>query len=150
MIFYYLDASAWVKRYYQESGTIWIQNLFRNYRMACSPLGLVEVLATLTRKHKSRAFGISAFRQKTEDLEDDWRHFIQVELTEEVIKTSKRLIIDFALRGADAIHLASALLLQGRFVDNDDQLILVTSDIEMKNAAKMSSLMVVDPNEQET
>ena len=28
MIFYYLDASAWVKRYYQETGTRWVQKLF--------------------------------------------------------------------------------------------------------------------------
>ena len=28
MIFYYLDASAWVKRYYRESGTDLVQGLF--------------------------------------------------------------------------------------------------------------------------
>ena len=33
MIFYYLDASAWVKRYYQETGTAWVQNVFTQKRM---------------------------------------------------------------------------------------------------------------------
>jgi len=28
MIFYFLDASAWVKRYFKEKGTDFVQNLF--------------------------------------------------------------------------------------------------------------------------
>jgi predicted nucleic acid-binding protein len=53
MIFYYLDSSAWVKRYYQESGTTWVQSLFEhNQVLACASLGLVEVMATLARKCK--------------------------------------------------------------------------------------------------
>ena len=55
MIFYYLDASAWVKRYYHESGTTWVQSLFEhNQVLACASLGLVEVMATLARKCKAR------------------------------------------------------------------------------------------------
>lgn len=55
MIFYYLDASAWVKRYYQETGTTWVRDLFSsNHVMACASLGLIEVMATLARKCKAR------------------------------------------------------------------------------------------------
>ena len=32
MIYHYLDASAWVKRYSQEIGTVWIQNFSRSRR----------------------------------------------------------------------------------------------------------------------
>lgn len=54
MIFYYLDASAWVKRYYLETGTSWLQALFDAApTVACASLGLVEVMATLARKHKA-------------------------------------------------------------------------------------------------
>lgn len=53
---------------------------------------------------------------------------------------------DYALRGADAIHLASALHLQGLFAHQDHEFIFVTSDIELKNAAQLSNLTVVDPN----
>lgn len=43
MIFYYLDASAWVKRYYLETGTPWIQALFDSApTVTCASLGLVE------------------------------------------------------------------------------------------------------------
>lgn len=65
MIFYYLDASAWVKRYYQETGTSWVQKLFAdNVTMACASLGLVEVMATLARKAKAREIAHSLLTLK--------------------------------------------------------------------------------------
>ena len=62
MIFYYLDASAWVKRYYWESGTRWVQALFaQNPAIACTSLGLIEVMATLARKRKARDIDLLSF-----------------------------------------------------------------------------------------
>lgn len=113
MIFYYLDASAWVKRYYQETGTNWVQDLFAQNRMiACATLGLIEVMATLARKRKAGGIDLPILEQKIQELEEDWEHFIQVQLTDEAVKVAKELAKELALRGADAVHLASALLLQ--------------------------------------
>lgn len=150
MIFYYLDASAWVKRYYQEVGTAWVQDLFvQNRAIACASLGLVEVTATLARKRKAQGISLSLLEQKTHELEEDWEHFIQVQLTAEAMDLAKELAKELALRGADAVHLASALLLQRRFAEEDDQLIFVTSDQELKEAAQSSGLTAIDPDEQE-
>ncbi|MBD2771052.1 type II toxin-antitoxin system VapC family toxin [Iningainema tapete] len=149
MIFYYLDASAWVKRYYQELGTIWLQKLFaQNPNFACATLGFVEVVATLTRKQKAGQINSSQFQQKIQDLEVDWQNFTQVQLTAEVVDRSKLLAVSLALRGADAVHLGSAFLLQRR-LSQGDQLILVTSDYELKVAARSSGLVVLDPQEEE-
>jgi hypothetical protein len=54
-----------------------------------------------------------------------------------------------ALRGADAVHLASVLLLRSRLTEEDDQLTLVASDRELKDAAQSSNLTIIDPEEQE-
>jgi len=70
-------------------------------------------------------------------------------LTAKAVDKAKVLARESALRGADAIHLASGLLLQSRFAQGDDQLIFVTADQELKQAAKVSGLVVLDPNEQE-
>ncbi len=149
MIFYYLDASAWVKRYYQELGTIWLQKLFsQNPTFTCATLGFVEVVATLARKHKAGQINPSQFKQKMQELEADWQNFTQVQLTAEAVDRSKDLAVSFALRGADAVHLASAFLLQGHLFQ-DDQLVLVTSDHELKVAAQLSGLVVLDPEEEE-
>lgn len=150
MIFYYLDASAWVKRYYQEAGTAWVQDLFiHNRSLACASLGLIEVMATLARKGKAGEINPSMLKQKAEELEEDWGQFIQVQLTDEAVDIAKRLAREQALRGADAIHLASAILLRSRFAEEDDRLIFVTSDHELKEKAQSSGLDVIDPEEQE-
>jgi len=149
VIIYYLDASAWVKRYYQEMGTQWVQGLFiRGETIGCATLGMIEVIATLSRKHKAREITAFQFKQKAQELEDDWKHFIQIQMTSEVVDNAKELTKKLALRGSDAIHLSSALLLQRRFLGKDDRLIIVTSDYELKKAAKSTGLTDIDPIEQ--
>ena len=149
MIIYYLDASAWVKRYYQEVGTQWVQGLFaHNETIACATLGMIEVMATLSRKRKAREIAMSQFKLKAQELEDDWKRFIQIQMTSEVVDNAKELTKKLALRGSDAIHLSSALLLQRRFLGKDDRLIVVTSDYELKKAAKSTGLTDIDPIEQ--
>ena len=150
MIFYYLDASAWGKRYYWESGTQWVQELFaQNPTIACASLGLIEVTATLARKRKARDIDLLSFEQKVQELEEDWVRFIQIQLTIETMDLAKDLAKNMALRGADAVHLASALVLQRRFADAEDRLVFVASDRELKDAAQSSGLVVSDPEEQE-
>ena len=150
MIFYYLDASAWVKRYYSELGTRWVQELFAQHpTIACASLGLIEVTATPARKRKAREIDPLPFEQKVQELEEDWGSFIQIQLTTEAVDLAKDLARNMALRGADAVHLASALVLQRRFADVEDRLVFVASDRELKEAAQSSSLAVIDPEEQE-
>ena len=151
MIFYYLDASAWVKRYYWESGTDTVQGLFETeHKLACASLGFVEMMATLARTRKARGVDSAAFEQKSVELESDWERFIQIQLSAEAVELAKVVARRLALRGADAIHLASALILQERFVDEDDRLILVTSDRELKEAGEISGLIVMNPEEGES
>jgi predicted nucleic acid-binding protein len=150
MIFYYLDASAWVKRYYRETGTAWVPDLFaHDPTMACASLGVVEVMATLARKVKAREVSRSRLARKVQELEKDWRQFIQIHFTAEAVDRARDIARQRALRGADAVHLASALLLQSRFAEEDDRLVLVASDRELKEAAQASGLDVTDPEEQE-
>lgn len=136
MTFHYLDASAWVKRYYQERGSTWVQRLFRdNQTLGCASLGLIEVVATLARKRKAGAIDRSHFERKAKEVKEDWDRFVKVHLTGETVELAKSLAGDLALRGADAVHLASALLIRRRLADEDDRLIFVTSDSELKEAA---------------
>jgi uncharacterized protein len=150
VIFLYLDASAWVKRYYSELGTRWVQEWFaQNPTIACASLGLIGVTATLARKRKAREIDPFPFEQKVQELEEDWGSFIQIHLSTETLDLAKDLARNMALRGADAVHLASALVLQRRFADVEDRLVFVASDRELKEAAQSSSLAVIDPEEEE-
>jgi len=146
LIFYYLDASAWIKRYYAEEGTAWVQGVFAQKPVfACASLGLIEVTATLSRKRKAHEITYPQFMQKIVELEDDWGRFIQIQMTEEVVSLAKELTKKLFLRGADSVHMASALILQKRFEKDDDRLIIIASDNELKAAARTLGIEVTDP-----
>jgi len=105
-------------------------------------------MATLARKHKAEEIDSVTFEQKAQELEEDWESFVQIRFATELVHRAKEVAKQQALRGADAIHLASALLLESRFVETDDRLIFVASDHELKKAALSSGLEVIDPEEQ--
>jgi predicted nucleic acid-binding protein len=92
MTLYYLDSSAWVKRYYRETGTAWVENLFAQHQpVACASFGVIEVTATLARKQKGRLISLSQFEQKMRDLDQDWQHLVQLGLTDQVVTTAREL-----------------------------------------------------------
>ncbi len=145
MIYHYLDASAWVKRYSQEIGTVWIQIFFaQNPTIVCATLGLVEVTATFSRKHRGLRITADQLQQIGHDTQTDWSNFIQIQLAEVVIKEATQLTRQLALRGADAIHLAAATTFQTR-IDASDSLVFITADQELISAAQMIGMSVIDP-----
>jgi hypothetical protein len=100
-----------------------VQELFaQNPAIASASLGLIEVTATLARKRKAREIDPLSFEQKVQELEDDEGSFIQIHLSTETADVAKDLARNMALHGADAVHLASALVLQRRFADAEDRL----------------------------
>jgi predicted nucleic acid-binding protein len=147
---YYLDASAWVKRYLQEDGTIWVQDVFAQQQtLACASLGYIEVNATLARKHKAGDITADQFAEKIRELDEDWRGIIEVRLVAEVVADAKDLATRIALRGADAIHLASAITLRRRLSNGADDVAFVAADEELKAAAHAAGFTVLDPVEQQ-
>jgi uncharacterized protein len=146
MIYYYLDASAWVKRYYEEDGSAKIQELFSSEaRMVSSWLGNLEVLAALHRKMKSGELPRIRLKDKLILLKDDWNSFVQMQIDEEIFELAKTVIQGYALRGSDALHLASALRSLGTTNTKMDQLFFVASDKELIKAAESVKLAVIDP-----
>ncbi|MBM4041034.1 MAG: type II toxin-antitoxin system VapC family toxin [Planctomycetes bacterium] len=146
MTVYYLDASAWVKRYCAEAGSAWVQALFaQNAVLSSASLGFVEVAATLARKEKAGEMPPSRLDAAIAELRRDWQRLIQLHLTTEAVEDAFRATRTHALRGADAVHLASALLVAANVSEPEDEMILVTSDRELRQAALASGLHVMDP-----
>ena len=141
----YLDASAWVKRYYQEPGTEATQALFvEGAVLACASLGIVEVLATLARKRKARQINETQFQQKQIEVESDWQQFIQVQLSPDVLTNALILTANLSLRGADAVHLASAIVLQ-QSLPSPECFRLVCADKELIEAARGMGITIFNP-----
>jgi predicted nucleic acid-binding protein len=59
---FYLDSSAWVKRYFRELGSRWINQQFeQQVVLGGSTLGLIEVTATCARKRTAGAIDALRF-----------------------------------------------------------------------------------------
>jgi len=150
MTLFYIDASAWVKRHFQEVGSGWVNRQFeQGMLMGASTLGLIEVAATCARKRTAGAIDAGRFQQIEIDLLDDWEGMFQVGLTAETVERSLEVVRTCALRGADCTHLASAVILKERLAIQTSEFALVTSDQELKAAALKTGLNVVDPLEEE-
>lgn len=146
MILYYLDASVWVKRYYEEAGTRRVEALFSGDNLlGCSGLGLVEVTAVLSRKHKAGDISREARDNRIRELERDWTTFVRIRVSDEIIARASRLTRELPLRGADAVHLASALSAAESLAASGHRLVLATCDRELAQAAEASGLEVFNP-----
>jgi len=148
MIFYYLDSSSWVKYYSDEKGSKWIGNLLQTYQaFASSPLGFIEVLTILARKFKNREAN-PQLETKMRYLDEDWLSFLHIPLNEPVVNIVREIVKKKTLKGADTIHLASALLLKRKLEEKADKLIFISSDKKLNEAAKKYDLDVINPEEQ--
>jgi hypothetical protein len=146
---YYLDSSAWVKRCFDEAGGGQVRNLFVQHDMlGCSPLGLIEVGSTLARKRTAGEVRPAEFGPKRTSLLEDWRRFLQMEMTPAVVQRALDAGDAYGLRGADSVHLASALILKEALDLDSQEFAFVTSDLELKTAALKAGLAVLDPQEQ--
>lgn len=150
MILYYLEPSAWVKRYCREAGSDWLSEfLLPGPNLACSSMGIIEVTAALARKAKAGQLGPDAFRAKLQLAEQDWGRLLSLDMTAEVCGRAREVARDRFLRAGDAIHLATALVIRKDFAEPGDQLTIITSDHELHTAAAAEGIPVIDPQEAE-
>ena len=135
-----------MKRYVQETGTVWVRaltaagtgNFFYLARITD-----VEVTAALARRRGQPGLSVvqavAALRQFRRDFGQDYR---VVEITIALLKRAAQLADTHALRGYDAVQLAVALDVHAR----DQALVLVSADAELNAAATAEGLRVEDPN----
>lgn len=110
MAIVYFDASALVKLVVEEDGTDIASQLWDACDAAvASRLAYPEVRAALAASHRNRELSAEDLASAEADWEEYWQAVRPVELTRQVEQHAGGLARDHALRGADAIHLASAL-----------------------------------------
>ncbi len=126
----YLDTSALVKLYVEETGTAEVVSWVDAATVvATSRVAFAEARAAFARHRREGGFTPGLWRKAVAILDDDWSRYAIVEVTDGVVRSAGQLADRHALRGFDAIHLASALELRGdqnevRFGCFDDRLSL--------------------------
>ena len=124
----YFDASALVKRYVRDKGSVKVRRLLSSDVPATSRLSAVEIASALMRRSREGAFSDEERNRACATLTADMAAMLVVELTPEIVTRAQALLQRHALRAGDAIQLASCLFLRAQlgeetsFVAYDERL----------------------------
>ena len=134
----YLDTSALVKLYVTEEGATEVRGRVRlAERVATSRVAYPEARAAFARRCRERALTSVGVRRATSALDQDMGALVIVELLEPVAHLAGDLAERHALRGFDAVHLASAIHL-GHLLGSPPE--FMTFDVRQGRAAASEGL----------
>ena len=151
LINFWLDASAYAKRYVAEKGTQVINYLFACVsleRMVCLFEGGGEIIFVFVRRRNEGKITTTRFNQLREHFETEFTDRDEVEKifpTEDQITDSWDIIEKHSLNSTDAILLQCALDKANELRIGGDNLVLVSSDKRLIRASRMEGLLTFDP-----
>lgn len=137
----FADTSALIKLYIEEVGSAEMAERARSSRLAASVLAYAEVYSTFSRRLRESLLSEKEHTAVVEAFEHDWQRAILVPLRPALVGRIPRLVTDHPLKGADAVHLASALMLQ----DTGLELTFAVADRRLARAATKEGLAAFDP-----
>lgn len=140
---YFIDTSAWIKFFIMEVGTQEIQNFIlarsesESNIFAASIVTYAEMHATLKRCLKANRIIEVQYNNAVAVFNEQWENVDIPEVNDILIRESGRLAQKYALKGCDALQLASALRI------NAD--LFISSDNELHEAAIDAGLTAWNP-----
>lgn len=109
----YLDTSSLIKIYLREPGWEAVNVLVLQARLvATSLVAYAEGRATLARSRRGGRLTGAQFRTAADAFDADWGGYSVTEVTAPLVRFAGDLAEKHVLRGFDAIHLASAVIMQ--------------------------------------
>lgn len=138
----FLDTSALVKIYIAEPGSERMREaVAREDPKAASVLAFAEIHAALARRRREELLREAELEQIRLVFAEDWETLTQMSVGAAVLRRVPGLCDRHPLRGADAVHLASALLLQ----EEGLEILFACSDRSLLAAATAEGLATFDP-----
>lgn len=151
MIYFWLDANAIAKRYVVEDGTPLINYLFTHVsaeRIICLFDSMDETRFVIVKKRNRAEITVSEFNQAIQQFEVEVvnsTEVVQVHATVNQKEAARQLIHDYPINSSDAYILQCALDKANQLRAARDDLILVTSDKRLLDAAKSERLLTFNP-----
>ena len=109
----YCDTSAIVKRYVREDHSVRVRRAWRDaMRVVTSEVAFAETLAAAARRRRLGDLTDRAHRKLRDRFSLDFRALVRVPISDELNRRIAHLVLSYSLRGFDAIHLSSALMIQ--------------------------------------
>jgi len=140
----YLDTSALVKRYVRESYSDEVVSWWQSADyLATSFVAYAEALAAFHRKRREANVPQDLFDRLIGQFRDDWEALIRVEVNAGLEPYVLDLVERHPLRGFDAIHLASAVALHERVLQEaNENLVFACFDERLIGAARAEGMAV--------
>jgi predicted nucleic acid-binding protein len=134
----YLDTSALVKLYVEETGSSIVREAVEEAEaVASSIIAYVEARAAFARRQRERTITLPAYKRLLRDFEADWRRYLVIEATELLVRRAAELAETHRLRAYDSIHLASASILKENL---NDSVSFTSWDSQLQAAARREGL----------
>jgi len=134
----YLDTSALVKKYFMEQGSAEVISLWQKTTgILTSEVAYAESMAAFFRKRREARIAAKVFNNVLNTFETDYEGFFRIQVNAQLNGIIRHLIAHLPLRGFDAIHLASALLVRERI---RDEFLFVCFDQALLDAAAARGL----------
>ena len=117
----------------------------QNPLVASAALGVTEILSTVVRTSRAGELSETERDEIVDHVWSEFDAFAHVYHTDPIMKQAKAVALRFGLRGADTVHLASALWLENHAPPGIDLVTMITSDRELAEASEQAGLPVFDP-----
>jgi predicted nucleic acid-binding protein len=138
----YFDSSAFLKLVVEEEGSDIAAALWDGCDAAVSSrLAYFEVRAALAAAGRDHRLDADAQQQAEAAWEEYWAATRPVELTEPIGAHAGQLAGQYALRGADAVHLASALAV------GEDELVFAVWDQRLRSGIEAAGIQLAPAGE---
>ena len=138
----YLDSSALIKRFLTEKGSGLVSRMVEQEGpVATAKIAYAEIHSGLARKKREGSLTSGQHALICRRVELDWKGYVRMELTDEALSLARELIQRHPLRGFDAIHLASALILQSSL---GEQVTFAGADERQLKAAAKEQLLALN------
>lgn len=132
----YCDTSVLIKLYVEEAHSSSVTKALAGAdAIATSLLAYPETRATLARAHRDKRLGLSDFRQTLAQFQQDWASYMVLDTHHTLMLHAGELAERHALRGADAIHLASAIQLMHDIQSSSTPMTFLAFDVPLTRAA---------------
>ena len=151
MVGFFCDSSAIVKRYVNETGSNFVDNLVAvnsGNIILLARITRVEVASAIARRLKTGSLTTADAQNALAAFQHDLtNNYFTVEITPVLLSIAMNLATKHALRGYDAVQLAATLEANDeRIASGLLPLTLVSADTDLNTAAQAEGLNVENPN----
>ena len=146
MASFFFDSNVVVKYYISEPGSSWVRQIVDETENSCliADISLVEVTSAISQMRQYKSFGRSFVHETISRFQNDVRRglFLNRSRTVETLKRAVAIAEQHAIKGCDAIQIASAAVAEEI---TGLEIVFVTGDKQALRAAQLEMLETDDP-----